>query len=135
MIRRNMRPAAVATPGSSTLDDAGRVAVYVGHSRKQIPKEDSSMADRDIAPGDWVQVARGMLCCGHLTGLEGHIFRVSEIRPKPPVVYQCLWCFTRSMQPDVGFTNEGLYVDLGRLRRLPTLEELQLRSLSAKEKA
>ena len=44
-----------------------------------------------IKKGDLVMVVRTTLCCGHVTPMFGHIFKVSGFSPSDPYM-QCNYC-------------------------------------------
>ena len=76
-----------------------------------------------IKVGDMVVVVRGMPCCGHSTPMQGHIFRVAQIRERTMTRFPCLYCAAESDNPAALGGEKP--VDLCRLKRIPPLSELE----------
>ena len=76
----------------------------------------------EIKVGDLVRVARGMACCGALTGAEGKIFVVKEIGWIDPG--KCSACGFIETVPAASGCPNTLPIDLPRLEKIPPLSEL-----------
>ena len=82
---------------------------------------DGEMNNRPIQVGDLVQVVRGMPCCGAVTPMQGHIFKVTGFKETKG---KCKNCSARAN----GWMSAkgGMFpIDVPRLKRIPPLSELE----------